>query len=300
MNIAVFDLPSVYWPVAESVVRSGREPGDVAGAVVERLRALTERCYCTEAIFAVEHKPYWRSVLFPAYKAGRREKDPALVAQYERVVAALRESGASVAAAVCSEPDPSVVFSWYEADDVCASLAKRIVADMGACAVVVSDDHDLAQCLPDEGERVPTFAAPRVYLARATLKGSAERWVGGVDVGRKYGVPPSRLWEYLALAGDSDFHPYDGVGEVTAKSIAASWDRATLREVVFDTPSREWYLLGGAKHHGARVIRALSTIRERGVDYFELAGKLARLRDDADIDPEAMRFGWGDVAEALK
>ena len=62
-NVAVFDLPSAYWPVAESVVRSGRSPEDVPGAVVEHLRALVEHCHCQEAVFAVEHERLCASLL---------------------------------------------------------------------------------------------------------------------------------------------------------------------------------------------------------------------------------------------
>lgn len=305
-NVAVFDLPSAYWPVAESVVRSGRSPEDVPGAVVEHLRALTDRCYCQEAVFAVEHKPYWRSVLYPAYKAGRIEKDPALREQYERLTVALQLGGACVVSAAHEERED---YSWYEADDVCASVARRIVEQRGLNAVVVSDDHDLAQCLPDYlDDRYPTLPGDmvqkaRVYLARATLAGG-DRWVGAEDVVRRYGVPPSRMWEHLALAGDGDFRPYDGLGPKTARDIAARWDRATLREVVFDSHSVESYLEQRDRYFahdkvGVRVRRALEAVRAAGAEHFELAGRLARLRDDADVSAHSTRVDWDAVRGAL-
>ena len=73
----------------------------------------------------------------------------------------------------------------YEADQLLATLAKRLPGDK----LIVSEDKDLAQCV-----------TPHVRLYQKPNK----KWVqiDEAAVIERYGVPPKKIADYLALAGD--------------------------------------------------------------------------------------------------
>lgn len=310
-RIAVFDLPSVFWPVAEARARDEQPAPGTALAVARHLRELVDRYRCDGAVFACERKPYWREDLLPAgaYKRGRKQKDPALVAELELLADELTAAGFFAQAVASGHRDE--VLHWFEADDVAASFAVRIVA-AGDHAVVVSNDWDLAQVLPDEDSEDSCPVPPRAFLARAN---GVDRWVSAADVRRHFGVPPSRVWDYLALAGDGDFQPYPGtdpgggrraspgVGESTAKKLLAKFGsfHACLAAALADEATAR------AAFEGLPA-RALDLLRAGGEEQASRARRLAQLRIDVPLPDAAavalrgadLTAAWGRAEEALR
>lgn len=103
----------------------------------------------------------------------------------------------------------AIELSGVEADDLLASAAKRLAAE-GHEVVIVSADKDFGQCVGGPVAQLlpPPTANPALGWRRLDAAGVRE----------KFGVPPERIPDYLALVGDtSDNIPgLRGVGPKTA------------------------------------------------------------------------------------
>lgn len=143
-------------------------------------------------------KPTFRHRIFPEYKATRQKMPDEMRDQLPRIrelLDALRV--------------PTIEIPGYEADDIIGTMAVK-GAGKGATSYIVTGDKDFMQLV---GERI------LIYNLRAGGKGLEildER-----DVIKKFGVPPSRVIDILALMGDkSDNIPgVPGVGEKTALEL---------------------------------------------------------------------------------
>jgi 5'-3' exonuclease len=96
----------------------------------------------------------------------------------------------------------------YEADDLLGSYA-RAEADAGGRALVLTGDRDMYQCASD--------SVTVLYVKT----GSGIEPVDPAEVKRRYGVPPERVPDFIALRGDpSDGLPgAKGIGEKTAADL---------------------------------------------------------------------------------
>ena len=135
--------------------------------------------------------PTFRHTLFPDYKAHRPPLDPDLRAQIAPLHACIRALGL-----------PLVQISGVEADDVIGALTHQATA-RGLAVLIVSGDKDLLQLV---NERVRLLDTMKNVITDPA----------GVE--QKFGVPPERIVDYLALVGDvSDNIPgVPGVGPKTA------------------------------------------------------------------------------------
>jgi DNA polymerase-1 len=147
-----------------------------------------------------------REIAFPAYKAQRPPMHGDMRRQLpyiDRVVAANRF--------------PILRAPGWEADDVIATLAKR-GADAGMEVVIVAGDKDLAQRV---GERVRMQDTMRDVTYDADL------------VRKKWGVPPEKIPDLLALVGDTvDNIP--GVAGIGDKGAAALLEKYGTVEGVLE------------------------------------------------------------------
>jgi DNA polymerase-1 len=139
-----------------------------------------------------------RLALHPEYKAQRAEMPDDLAKQIDPIKALTRAMGLG-----------GIEKEGVEGDDVLASEAAAL-ARAGHDVVIVSSDKDFAQIV---GDRIaillpPPSANPRLGWRRMDAAGVAE----------KFGVPPARIADCLALVGDaSDNIPgISGVGPKTA------------------------------------------------------------------------------------
>jgi 5'-3' exonuclease len=144
----------------------------------------------------------FRNGLWSGYKTGEGI-EPALLAQFHPLEEALAAMGVAV-----------WPMTELEADDALASAAAIAARDSRVQKVCIwTPDKDLAQCV--SGERV----------VQVDRKSKAIRDAAAVRA--KFGVPPERIADYLALVGDSaDGYPgIAGVGAKGAASLIARYGR---------------------------------------------------------------------------
>src|ERR1700726_1718845 len=146
----------------------------------------------------------FRNKLYPDYKAHRPPAPDDLIPQF----ALIRE-------AVRAFDLPCLEQAGFEADDLIATYARE-AGERGAIATIVSSDKDLMQLVTD---RVTMYD---------TMK---DRRIGIPEVIEKFGVPPEKVVEVQALAGDStDNVPgVPGIGIKTAATLILEYgDLETL------------------------------------------------------------------------
>ena len=140
----------------------------------------------------------FRNDLYPEYKANRAECPPELLQQMPY----FRELSRAIGLPVLESPG-------YEADDIIATLAAKLIAKEKD-VVIVSGDKDLMQLVTD---RVTIWD---------TMK---DKRYGPSQVEEKFGVGPKQVTEVLALTGDtSDNVPgVDGIGPKTATQLIVKY-----------------------------------------------------------------------------
>ena len=184
---------------------SGQPTGAIKG-VVSMLRKL-ESDYKADyraVVFDAKGKTF-RDDWFPDYKAHRPPMPDELAAQIEPLHECVRAEGW-----------PLLMIDGVEADDVIGTLA-RAAAEQRVDCVVSTGDKDLAQLVNAHVKLVNTMSNEVLDEA---------------GVVEKFGVPPSRIVDYLALVGDAvDNVP--GVAKVGPKT-AAKWlaQYGSLDEIV--------------------------------------------------------------------
>ncbi len=131
---------------------------------------------------------------YAEYKAQRPEMPETMVLQIpavHRVVEAMRI--------------PILRVPGEEADDILATVAVRAAAE-GYDVALITGDKDLLQVVSDR------------IVVRDTMK---QRTSGPREVEARYGIPPARLPDLLALMGDTidNIPGIPGVGEKTARDL---------------------------------------------------------------------------------
>ncbi len=184
---------------------SAGEPTGAVRGVLSMLRRLTAdyKAEYRACVFDAKGKTF-RDEWYPEYKANRPPMPDELRAQIEPLHEAIRAEGW-----------PLLCVDGVEADDVIGTLTRQ-AAENGWQVVISTGDKDLTQ-----------------------LVGPGVRWVNTMSdevldeagVEAKFGVPPTRIVDYLALVGDSvDNVPgVDKCGPKTAlKWLAQYGDLDTL------------------------------------------------------------------------
>jgi DNA polymerase-1 len=126
-------------------------------------------------VFDAKGKTF-RDELYPEYKAHRPPMPDDLASQ----IAPLHE-------AIRAEGWPLVAIDGVEADDVIGTLVRH-ARQRGVRSIVSTGDKDMAQLVDDHVTLVNT-------MSEETLDPSG--------VAAKFGVPPARIVDYLALVGDA-------------------------------------------------------------------------------------------------
>jgi DNA polymerase I len=140
----------------------------------------------------------FRNKIYPDYKAHRPPAPDDLIPQF----ALIRE-------AVRAFDLPCLEQVGFEADDLIATYV-RIACERGASATIVSSDKDLMQLVTDHVTMYDTMK---------------DRRIGIPEVIEKFGVPPEKVVEVQALAGDStDNVPgVPGIGVKTAAQLITEY-----------------------------------------------------------------------------
>ncbi|MFI4916155.1 MAG: DNA polymerase I [Phycisphaerales bacterium JB060] len=197
-----------------------------------------------------------RSEIDPQYKANRPPPPEDLPEQVQRCISILEAVGVPVLGA-----------ERYEADDVIATLAKRLAGEVNVR--VVSKDKDLKQLLhpANDGKR----AAFELYDVHKDELITAD---GLMD---EFNVTPQQWRDVLALAGDTvdNIPGVEGVGPKTAAKLIAEW--GTLDNLLENADK--------IKGKRGEKIRAADGILER-------SKRLVSLIDDVKIDFDLERAAF--------
>ena len=181
----------------------------------------------------------FRNKLYPDYKAHRPPAPDDLIPQF----ALIRE-------AVRAFDLPCLEQAGFEADDLIATYA-RLGSERGATTTIVSSDKDLMQLVTDKVTMYDTMK---------------DRRIGIPEVIEKFGVPPEKVVEVQALAGDStDNVPgVPGIGVKTAAQLISEYgDLETLlaRAGEIKQPKRREALIENAEK--ARISRQLVLLDDK-------------------------------------
>ncbi len=237
--------------------------GEPTGAVYgmgNMLRRLLKD-YAPEEIAVVFDAPgtNFRHELYPEYKANRSETPAELSAQYPAIVEMLDGMGLHV-----------VAVADVEADDVIGTLARQ-AADRGQPVLIVTGDKDMAQLVDARVELLDTMKNRR--LDRAAVV-------------ERFGVPPERIVDYLALMGDSvdNIPGIVGVGPKTA----AKW-------------LQEYGSLDGVVAHAEAIKGKVGENLRASLGQLPLARDLATIRCSLDLPVtlDAMRPRPPDLAKLI-
>ena len=208
----------------------------------------------SRVVFCLDPKgPGWREELCASYKETRPKMPPELRPQVADAAAVARAFSAAV---VCVD--------GYEADDVIATLAAR---HRGEGVDVLTGDKDLLQLAAYDGVRI------------------LDPQGDPVDAAKKFGVPPGRIGDYLALVGDASDN-VAGVRGCGPKSAVA------LIEAFGDLDA----ILAGAPDSDAVPKRARAAIAACDGEALRRDRRLVMLREDVPLPPLAFDpFAWDNV-----
>ena len=191
----------------------------------------------------------FRNNIYSEYKANRSETPDDLVPQFEYIRKSVKAFNL-----------PSIELLNYEADDLIATYAKKIIK-AGAKVTVISSDKDLMQLVSD---------SVRLYDPMKS------KVLGEKEVIEKFGVKPNQVIDVQSLAGDSsdNIPGVPGIGIKTASELINKYKTLdTLLKKASEIPQnkrRETLL--------ANKDKAL------------LSRKLVTLKDDVPVKDELSSF----------
>ena len=181
--------------------RDGLPTGAVSG-FCSMLFKLLEESRSDESINRPTHfavifdsaRKNFRNEIYSEYKANRTDPPDDLAPQFEYIRKSVEAFNL-----------PSVELINYEADDLIATYAKKIV-DAGAKVTVISSDKDLMQLVSDK---------VRLYDPMKS------KVLGNKEVLEKFGVKPDQVIDVQSLAGDSsdNIPGVPGIGIKTAAEL---------------------------------------------------------------------------------
>ena len=233
------------------------EPTGAVYGVINMLRSLIAD-YQPElmaVVFDARGKTF-RDDLFEEYKANRPPMPDDLATQIEPLHELVRALGL-----------PMLQVQGVEADDVIGTLARQ-AGERGIPVIISTGDKDMAQLVDEQVTLVNT-------MSNTTLDSA------GVEA--KFGVPPARIIDLLALMGDSSDN-IPGIPKVGPKT-AAKWlgQYGSLDEVIASA--------GDIKGKVGESLR-------ENLETLALSRELATIRTDVELEvtPEALQPGQPDRA----
>jgi DNA polymerase I len=181
----------------------------------------------------------FRNKLYPDYKAHRPPAPDDLIPQFSLIREAVRAFDL-----------PCLEQGGFEADDLIATYARE-AGERGATTTIVSSDKDLMQLVTDKVTMYDTMK---------------DRRIGVPEVIEKFGVPPEKVVEVQALAGDStDNVPgVPGIGIKTAAQLIVEYgdlEALLARAGEIKQPKRREALIENADK--ARISRQLVLLDDK-------------------------------------
>ncbi|WP_333991518.1 DNA polymerase I [Burkholderia orbicola] len=222
----------------------GGEPTGALYGIINMLRRMRKEVSAeySACVFDAKGKTF-RDDLYADYKANRPSMPPDLALQVEPIHGAVRALGW-----------PLLMVEGVEADDVIGTLAREAERH-GMNVIVSTGDKDLAQLVTE-----------RVTLVNTMTNETLDR--DGVIA--KFGVPPERIIDYLALIGDTvDNVPgVEKCGPKTAVKWLAQYDT-----------------LDGVIEHAADIKGVVGDNLRRALDFLPLGRQLVTVDTSCDLTP---------------
>ncbi|WP_322038964.1 DNA polymerase I [Burkholderia diffusa] len=222
----------------------GGEPTGALYGIINMLRRMRKEVSAeySACVFDAKGKTF-RDDLYADYKANRPSMPPDLALQVEPIHGAVRALGW-----------PLLMVEGVEADDVIGTLAREAERH-GMNVIVSTGDKDLAQLVTDH-----------VTLVNTMTNETLDR--GGVI--EKFGVPPDRIIDYLALIGDTvDNVPgVEKCGPKTAVKWLSQYDS-----------------LDGVIEHAGEIKGVVGDNLRRALDFLPLGRKLVTVDTACDLAP---------------
>ena len=254
--------------------RGGRPAWALHGMLRQILEAIDQ--FAPDAVlFGLDDRTSsLREQAYPAYKAGRAEKDPLLVDQLDRAGALLDALGMR-----------TVTPPGLEADDVNASAAAWAERSGWNC-VLITSDRDVFAHISDHTQVL--------RLITGGITGSP--LLNPARLHAMYGVAAEHYLEYAALRGDaSDNLPgVLGIGEKSASVLLSQM--GSMRAVWADIEHTDGAMLvatldsyceeQGARRIGASVLKRLASAEARERFEFNLAMMSGRTDLDLGLTPD--------------
>ena len=218
----------------------GENTSAVFGFTNSLLKTLKEHNPDFIAVVFDTKAPTFRHEIFKDYKSTRAKMPPEMAEQLPRVRQVTEAMNL-----------PVLEVDGFEADDLMGTLARR-AEDEGLDVILVTGDKDFLQ-LVDE----------HVLVLNPKRAGEEPELLDRKGVEEKFGVPPEKVVEVLALMGDaSDNVPgIPGIGEKTALGLISEF--GTLEKVLKNADKvKRKNVQKGLKEHAdlARLSKRLVTI----------------------------------------
>lgn len=240
----------------------GKPVGAVLGFTNMLTKLLTDLHAPYIAVIFDAARQNYRNEIYADYKANRDETPADLIPQFPLIREATEAFGI-----------PALEIEGFEADDLIATYA-RLAREQGKKVTIVGTDKDLMQLVNDD---------VRLY---DPIKG---RYLGREDVIEKFGVPPEKVIDVQALAGDpTDNVPgVPGIGiKTAAKLINEYGDLETLlkRAGEIKQPKCRESLITHAEN--ARISKQLVTLHNDA----KIPMALAQLKTRDPMTPKLSEF----------
>jgi 5'-3' exonuclease len=272
-HLVAFDVPSLRRIFYGMQKGEGPKPGAVVEAVCKELARMLRARQPTHAIFAFEGDGSIREEESKEYKASRKPSPAELVRDEQAVKNILIALLAPVYAPL-----------GFEADDVLAAaarLCRGLSEEEKLPVVVMTPDKDMGQIVDD---------AEEVMLWDGAKGGNVSAAIGAAQILKRWKVPPWRLGDLLALAGDEGdgISGVPGWGPAKAAELLNGSDGKTLAE-----------LLRGANYYW--VPAKYRKVFQANTERIRVCRELVRLRDEClpDLTIEALRVDALGLAEKL-
>lgn len=225
-----------YFALPQNLTNPAGQPvGAVLGFTNMLLKLLTDLKAPYIAVIFDTSKNF-RTEIYEEYKAHRPDAPEDLIPQFPLFREATESFGV-----------PAIELEGYEADDLIATYARQ-ATEQGRKVTIVGTDKDLMQLVNDN---------VRLY---DPIK---NKYLGAADVEEKFGVPPEKVVDVQALAGDSvdNIPGVPGIGVKTAAALIQEYgdlDTLLARAEEIKQPKRREKLIEHAEN--ARISRKLATL----------------------------------------
>jgi DNA polymerase-1 len=214
-----------------------------------------------------DHQPDYLGVVFDAGDSFRTELFPEYKATREKMPEELRASLPRCREIFEAFRIPVIEAEGWEADDVIGTLAGQ-ASTAGFHTVIVSGDKDFHQLIDED--------TSLLNPGRGGPAGVEQEWVSLDNAGERFGIPPERVTDYLALLGDSsDNVPgVPGIGKKTAPGL------------IHEFGDLEQILAHAEEVTGTRARNALQAHAEEA----RLSKELVTIRLDAPVELDTGRL----------